>query len=216
MAQGIAVRRAPAALLAALAAGCGSASTHSSTTGAPPTAQTRTAVSTAARTTPAGEIPLGFERYRVDGFSFIAPRGLAPAPNGGVSGLPAGASVEFLTPGGKSLQKTNTQIMVGLNPKLRFDIDQVATNLRAADSTDPSLSDVHTNVSAVTVAGAAGARVVTESYLTRPPNVTAFKRTWLMVSPKPSVLMDLVVIVEPARGGTLNPASVLNSFRLDS
>jgi hypothetical protein len=57
---------------------------------------------------------------------------------------------------------------------------------------------------------------VTESYLTRPPNVTAFKRTWLMVSPKPSVLMDLVVIVEPARGGTLNPASVLNSFRLDS
>jgi hypothetical protein len=35
-----------------------------------------------------------------------------------------------------------------------------------------------------------------------------------MVSPRPGVLVNLVVVNEPWRGGNLNPATVLGSFRL--
>lgn len=68
------------------------------------------------------------------------------------------------------------------------------------------------------MAGAQDVRIVTESYVgngggrTR----TLFRRTWLMVMPNPGLLMDLVVVNEPQRRGTLDPATVLDSFRLDS
>jgi hypothetical protein len=231
-----------ATMLAVLAGGCGTAATQSpgsrsSTTASgpartiaasPATTTATTLPSTSASTStlpplppglpasiPGGTAPPGFVRYNADGFSFLAPSGLKPAPNGGVSGLPGGVSVKFLTHGGDALQLTNTQIIEGFNPKLHFDIDQVATNLRASDSNDPALTHVQTNVSAITVANAAGARIVSESYDTSGPNPVAFKRVWLMVTPRPGVLMDLVVVVEPGRGGTLNPATVLGSLRLD-
>jgi N-acetylmuramoyl-L-alanine amidase len=190
-------------LLAILAGGCGTASTQTSSS----------AVHTATPTPPAA-IPAGFARYQAQGFSFLAPGGLKPARTGGLSGLPRGASVQILTAGGRPLERTNTQIIEGVNPSVRFDIDRVATNLRAADSNNPSLKNVHTSVRAVTVAGAQAARIVSESYVTRRPTATAFRRTWLMVSPKPGTLIDLVVVVEPGHGGTLDPSTVLRSFRL--
>ena len=153
-------------------------------------------------------------RYQENGFSFLAPSGFKPAPNGAVSGLPKTASVRFLTPAGKPIQKTSDQLMLGYNSKLQFDIDQVATNLLASDSNNPSVTHVHTAVSAVTVDGAEEARIVSESYSTRAPNAEAFKRTWLMVVPRAGVLLDLVVVNEPGRGVNLNPATVLGSFRL--
>lgn len=243
MAQAISVRLALATvlatLLAALAAGCGSASSSTSsrapktttadaaattTTPAPANASTQThslnfaaAIPPGLPTSiPGGTTPAGWVRYQENGFSFLAPSGFKAAPNGAVSGLPKTASVRFLTPAGKPIQKTSDQLMLGFNSKLQFDIDQVTTNLMASDSSNPSVTHVHTAVSAVTVDGAEEARVVSESYSTRAPNAEAFKRTWLMVVPRAGVLLDLVVVNEPGRGVNLNPATVLGSFRLDS
>lgn len=211
MAQGIALRLTLAALSAALLAGCGSASsTHTSGAVLP---------TTAAKTSPsarAGTIPAGFARYQGAGFSFIAPSGLGPVANPGITGVPAGASFALLTPGARSPESTNTQIIEGINPHLRGGLGAVATRLEAADANDPSLSQVRTTDRTMTVAGAQDVRVVSESYFgpgggrTR----TLFHRTWLMVSPKSGVLMDLVVVTEPTRGGKLDPATVLDSFRL--
>lgn len=236
MAQAISVRLVLATLLAVLAAGCGSASSSTSgtaphTTTAAAAAAPATATATTSTTThplnfaaaippglptsiPGGTTPAGWVRYQENGFSFLAPRGFKPAPNGAVSGLPKTASVRFLTPAGKPIQKTSDQLMLGYNSKLQFDIDQVATNLLASDSNNPSVTHVHTAVSAVTVDGAEEARIVSESYSTRAPNAEAFKRTWLMVVPRAGVLLDLVVVNEPGRGVNLNPATVLGSFRL--
>jgi hypothetical protein len=75
---------------------------------------------------------------------------------------------------------------------------------------------VKTSISTMTVSGAEDVRIVTESYNgpvgdgTR----TLFHRTWLMVLPRPGLLLDLVVVDEPQRGGMLDPATVLDSFRL--
>jgi hypothetical protein len=235
MAQRIALRVALATLLAALVAGCGSAS---STTSIP--APKTTAVAAAARTIattaththplnfaaaippglptsiPGGATPAGWVRYHEHGFSFLAPRGFELAPDRGVSGLPKTASVRFLTLAGRPIQKTSDQLMLGFNSKLQFDIAQVTTNLMASDSASPSVRNVHTAVSAVTVDGAEQARIVSESYSTRAPSPEAFKRWWLMVVPRAGVLLDLVVVDEPGRGVNLNPATVLGSFRLDS
>lgn len=238
MASGIAVRRtlapmvALAAMAAALAAGCGSASTPASGshTSAASAGLATTSTTTASKplnfaaaippglptSIPGGTAPEGFVRYQGKGFSFLAPRGYKPAPASGVGGMPSDVSVVFLTPGGKPIDQTNSQLIVATNPQLKLGIDEVATELQAADSNNPSLTGVHTAVSAVTVDHAQGGRIVSESYSTKPPNATGFKRTWLIVLPKPGVLMDLVVVNEPGHGGSLNPASVLGSFRLDS
>lgn len=185
-----------AALAALLIGGCGSASK--------PPASAR--------------VPSGYVLYRGSGFSFAVPSGFKPQPDN-VAGLPAG-SATMLTAAGLSPGKTNAQVLVMTNSKLRFTIDQVATNLRESDSTDPSLSHVQTRVGAVTVPGAQEARLVTESYVTRydasQPASGTFKRTWLMVMPKPGTLIDVVVAVEPQRGGNLDVNKVIGSFRLDS
>jgi len=233
MASRIAVRLALAAALAALVAACGSASMTTSSTTSHATAATAATPATSTTTAskplnfaaaippglpasiPGGTPPAGFVRYHSHGFSFLAPAGYKAAPNGAVGGLPKAVSVVFLTPGGAPLQKASTAIIEGFNPELKFDIDEVATQLQASDSSDPSVTGVHTAVSGVTVDRAQEARIVSERYSTKPPGATAFKRTWLMVLPKPGLLMDLVVVNEPGRGGNLNPASVLGSFRLD-
>ena len=225
MAPRLLTRLTAGALLAALAAGCGSASTstssgpsHTVAASAPPA--TSAGTSSTSTTEPAPAIPAGFARYQGDGFSFVAPSGLKAAPDGGISGLPSGASAETLTSGGRSLVSTNTQIMEAYNPRLRTDVSlgEVATSLEAADANDPSVKDIHTSLSTMTVNGAEDVRTVTESYIASDGAhaKTLFHRTWLMVMPRPGVLIDLVVIVEPRRGGTLDPATVLDSFRLSS
>jgi hypothetical protein len=209
-------------LLAVLGAGCGAASTSQSS-GGTSTAASTTAASTPAQTstaTPAPQtIPPGFARYRARGFTFVAPAGMKPAPNGGIPGLPRGASAETLTPGGRRLENTNVQIIEGTNPRLRTDVtlDEVATSLETSDARDRALKGLHTNISTMTVNGAESVRIVTESY-TAPAGHrtrTLFHRTWLMVLPRPGLLIDLVVVDEPQHGGRLNPATVLDSFRLD-
>jgi hypothetical protein len=208
-----------AGLVAGLACGCGgSASSGRAATTSTTASASDTATSGASSTTSAA-IPPGFVRYRGEGFTFLAPPGFKPAPNGRIGGLPRGASAEILTPGGGRVEHTNTQIIEGFNPRLRADVslDQVATGLETADHSDRSEKDVRTNIGTMTVSGAEAVRIVTESYNgpvgdgTR----TAFHRTWLMVMPRPGLLIDLVVVDEPQRGGTLNPAAVLDSFRLD-
>jgi hypothetical protein len=225
MAPRLLARLAAGAALATLAAGCGSASAGTSTGDSHTVASTVPPAAAAAQTAtvttaPAAAIPPGFARYQGDGFSFVAPSGMKPAPGGGINGLPRGASAETLTAGGRSLVRTNAQIMEAYNPRLRTDVSlgQVATSLEAADGNDPSVKDVHTSISTMTVAGAEDVRTVSESYIAAdgPHARTLFHRTWLMVMPRPGVLIDLVVIVEPRHGGDLNPATVLNSFRLDS
>lgn len=164
-------------------------------------------------------IPPGFARYAGADFTFLAPAGFKRAPNGGIEGLPRGATAEILTRGGRRVERTNTQIIEGFNPRLRTDVDldQVATSLETADRSNPSQRNVHTSVSAMTVSGAEQVRLVSESYVgpvgdgTR----TLFHRTWLMVLPRRGLLVDVVVVEEPRRGGTLDPATVLDSFRLD-
>lgn len=206
-----------AALLPALAAGCGSASTTTSATASHATATAATPSPTTT-SAPADAIPAGFVRYQAKGFSFLGPSGLKPAADGGIGGVPSGASAEVLSPGGRRVESTSTQIIALTNPRLRtgVSLDQVATSLEAADANAPSAKDVHTNVSTMTVAGAQQVRIVTESYTAPdgPHTRTLFHRTWLMVLPKPGLLMDLVVVNEPQRGGALNPATVLDSFRL--
>lgn len=225
MAASKAVRIALVAVLAALAGGCGASATDS-TNSASQTSTTRTPSTTSATspasapsTTSGGAVPPGFVRYRGEDFTFLAPRGFKPAPNADVTGLPRGASAEILTPRGGRVERTGTQIIEGFNPRLRRNVslDQVATSLEAADHSDRSVKNVQTNISTMTVSGAEDVRIVTESYNgpvgdgTR----TLFHRTWLMVLPRPGLLLDLVVVDEPQRGGRLDPAAVLDSFRLN-
>lgn len=164
-----------------------------------------------------GRVAAGYALYHGDGFSVAAPSGFKAQP-AHLSGLPAGSSVKVLTAGGAPPEQANAEVFTLVNPNLQFDIDQVATNLRQADSNNPQLSDVHTSVRAVTVAGAQAARVVTESYVARYVSSQPAKgpndRTWLMVLPKRGTLIDVVVANEPARGGNLDPTSVIDSFRL--
>lgn len=206
-------------LLAALAAGCGTASTTTSQPAATSAAAAPT-TTVASTTSSASAVPPGFVRYRAKGFSFLAPAGLKPAPDGGIAGLPPGASAATLTPGGKRFTRSHTQIIEATNPRLRTDVnlDQVATSLQSADASDPSLKNVKTNVSTMTVDHAEQVRVVTETYNgpNGPHARTVFHRTWLMVMPKPGLLLDLVVVNEPQHGGNLNPDTVLNSFRIDT
>ncbi len=221
MAHRLVVTLGVTSLLAGLAAGCGSAATSTSSSAPPAPASSASvapATSPAPATSAAPTIPAGFARYQAEGFTFVAPAGMKPAPDGGIAGLPAGASAATLTPGGKRSAHSNMQIIVATNPRLRagVDLDQVATSLESADANDPSLRHVQTNVSTRTVNGTQQVRVVTESYIG--PNGaharTLFHRTWLMVMPKAGLLMDLVVVNEPQRGGHLDPASVFDSFRL--
>jgi hypothetical protein len=188
-----------AALAAACLAGCGGGGSK----------HTQNSASAAASSTP---LPSGFARYRAYGFTFAAPSDFKVAP-GSVPGLPPGASAQTLTPNGQSPGVANTIIFEGYNPNLQQTIDQVAANLRQADATNPAQTGLQTSVSSVNVPGAQAARMVTESYISDNPH-TLYKRTWLMVLPKPGLLMDLVVVTEPERGATLDPSTVLNSFRL--
>jgi hypothetical protein len=192
--------------VAILAAGCGSAASTTSSRSSDP-----------APAVAAQAIPAGFARYHGSGFTFIAPSGMKPAPDGGVSGLPPRASAVILTPGGSRVEDANVQIIEGINPALGASLDAVALSLESADKGNKAMTNVHTSVGTMTVSGAENVRTVRESYVAEAGDghTTLFHRTWLMVSPKRGTLMDLVVVDEPQRGGTLDPATVLDSFKLD-
>jgi hypothetical protein len=100
-----------------------------------------------------------------------------------------------------------------VNTNLQYTVGQVAANLQRAESTDPSVSQLQMAQRAVAVPGARAARVISESYIAPNPR-TAYERTWLMVSPKPGLLIDLIIVREPYRGANLDPNAVINSFRL--
>jgi hypothetical protein len=80
----------------------------------------------------------------------------------------------------------------------------VALSQETADAHDRPVKNLHTNVSTMTVAGAQDVRIVTESYVGNEAGRTStlFRRTWLTVMLKPGLVMDLVVVNEPERGGT--------------
>jgi hypothetical protein len=220
MAHRVLVTLALTGLLAVAAAGCGTATSTSSSGARTAVTSAAAAPATTSSASPAPAVPPGFARYQGNGFSFVAPSGYKPAPNGGISGLPRGATAETLTPGGESLLRASTEILVATNPRLRTDVGLgvVALSLVTSDKSDPSAKDVQTSISTMTVPDAQDVRTVTESYIgpNGPHASTLYHRSWLMVLPRPGLLMDLVVVNEPRHGGNLNPAPVLNSFRLDS
>jgi hypothetical protein len=150
--------------------------------------------------------------YRGYGFSFALPPGFKRLP-GSTPGLPAGAWSTSFSPAGKGPGVTNTEIVAIVNTNLQYTVGQVAANLRRAESTDPKVSSLQMAQRDVAVPGARAARVVSESYIAPNPH-TAYERTWLMVSPKPGMLIDLIVVREPYRGGNLDPNGVINSFHL--
>ncbi len=199
MANRIAVTLAAAVVVATGLVGCGSSSGASRQSAAP--------VRSSAP-------PAGFTVYHAYGFSFAAPKGLKSVA-GDLQDLPAGASATTLTPQGQSPGVANTMIFAMYNPNLQYTVDQVASNLQKADATNPAETGVQTSISSTHVGGARTARIVSESYTAENPH-TLYRRTWLMVSPRPGTLIDLVVVVEPKRGGTLDPSTVIDSFRLGS
>jgi hypothetical protein len=179
------------ALIAALVAGCGSSLGG-----------------------PSGKVPAGFSVYHGYGFSFGLPPGFKRVP-GSTPGLPAGAWSTSFSPGGQGPAVASSQIVAIVNTKLQYSVGQVAANLRRAESTDPAVSHLHVTDRAVSVHGARAARIVSESYIAPNP-LTAYERTWLMVSPKRGLLIDLIVVREPDRGAKLDPDAVINSFRLSA
>src|SRR4051794_33423024 len=118
MAHRLVVTLSVTSVLAGLAAGCGSATTSTSSSTRQTTA-TSAAVAPATTPTnsPAPAVPAGFARYQAKGFTFVAPAGMKPAPDGGIAGLPAGASAATITPGGKRFARSNTQILEATNPR---------------------------------------------------------------------------------------------------
>ncbi len=150
--------------------------------------------------------------FRGYGFTFALPPGFKRLP-GSTPGLPSGAWSTSFSLGGKGPGVTNTEIVAIVNTNLQYTVGQVAANLQRAESTDPSVSKLQMAQRAVTVPGARAARVISESYIAPNPR-TAYERTWLMVSPKPGMLIDLIIVREPYRGANLDPNAVINSFRL--
>ncbi len=186
------------ALACALAVGCGSTSSRSSH---------RTS-----ELGPTGKTPAGYSVYHGYGFSFALPPGFKRVP-GTTPGLPAGAWSTSFSPAGKGPGVTNTEIVAIVNTNLQYTVGQVAANLQRAESTDPAVSKLQMAQRNVAVPGARAARIISESYIAPNPR-TAYERTWLMVSPKPGLLIDLIVVREPYRGSNLNPTGVINSFHL--
>lgn len=192
-----------AVLTAALATGCASS-----------TRENRAQSSNGAIViAPSASPPAGFSIYHGDGFSFAVPRGyqIQPADNPSV---PLGASATTFSPAGEGSGEANAEITAVVNPNFQYTLAQAAASLGQAEASDPSVSDLHTAARDVTVPGAKEAQVINESYLASNPR-TVYQRTWLMVYPRPGLLIDLVVVLEPDRGATLSPNTVLDSFRLD-
>jgi hypothetical protein len=161
--------------------------------------------------------PSGYSAYHGSGYVVAIPAGFV-GKAGSVPDQPPGSTVTEVTQGGSSAAKAKSEILLLKNPHLKFTLDQVVDNLEQADRTNTSVSDVKVTASKVTVPGARGARIVTESYVAPDspsnPAPTHFDRKWLMVLVRPGVLLDVVVANAPALGGHIDADAVINSFRL--
>lgn len=161
--------------------------------------------------------PTGYSAYHGSGYVVAIPAGFV-GKAGSVPDQPPGSTVTEVTQGGRSAAKAKSEILLLKNPHLKFTLDQVVDNLEQADRTNTSVSDVKVSASKVTVPGARGARIVTESYVAPDspsnPAPTHFDRKWLMVLVRPGVLLDVVVANAPALGGHIDADAVINSFRL--
>jgi hypothetical protein len=161
--------------------------------------------------------PAGYVAYHGGGYVVAMPKGFVAKP-GSVPDQPPGSSVTELTPGGASVVNTNREILLLENPHLQFTLDQVVSNLRQADRTNPEVSHPDLSATTATVPGARAARIVTENYVApispSNPTPTAFHRKWLMVLIKPRVLLDVVVVDAPKTGAVIDADAVIHSFRL--
>jgi hypothetical protein len=161
--------------------------------------------------------PTGYSAYHGSGYVVAIPAGFV-GKAGSVPDQPPGSTVTEVTQGGSSAARAKSEILLLENPQLKFTLDQVVDNLEQADRTNTSVSDVKVSASKVTVPGARGARIVTESYVAPDspsnPAPTHFDRKWLMVLVRPGVLLDVVVANAPALGGHIDADAVISSFRL--
>jgi hypothetical protein len=161
--------------------------------------------------------PTGYSAYHGSGYVVAIPAGFV-GKAGNVPDQPPGSTVIEVTPGGSSAARAKSEILLLENPHLKFTLDQVVDNLEQADRTNTSVSDVKVSASKVTVPGARGARIVTESYVAPDspsnPAPTHFDRKWLMVLVRPGILIDVVVANAPALGGHIDAGAVIDSFRL--
>ncbi len=186
--------------LALAAAGCGASNSSSNSPFAGPR-----------------RVPTGFSVYYGSGFSVAVPTGYE-ATSTAVAGAPAGSTVVRLSSAGSPPQMVNAEVLVAENPHLALSLDQVVNNLRASErATTTRLLAFDTRT--VGIPGAREARLINESYVAplsgSQPIATTFDRTWLMVQPRPGVLLDVIAANEPGRGGTLNLNAVIHSFRLN-
>lgn len=167
----------------------------------------------------AAKPPSGFVVYHGSGFSVSVPKSYV-AQNDQIPSAPAGTHTVRLTPGGQSLDQANTDILLSRNDHTTFPLAQIAANLHKADLGDPDISQVTFSSSPAKVTGARSALLVREAYVS--PYATSgsargrFERTWLMIETKSGGLLDVVVALEPQRGATLNPGTVISSVRLSS
>jgi hypothetical protein len=161
--------------------------------------------------------PSGYTAYHGSGYTVAIPAGFV-GKAGTVPDQPQGSTVTEVTQGGSPAAKARSEILLLENPHLKFTLDQVVNNLEQADRTNTSVSDVKVSASKVTIPGARGARIVTESYVAPDspsnPAPTHFDRKWLMVLVRPGVLLDVVVANAPALGGHVDADAVIDSFRL--
>jgi hypothetical protein len=161
--------------------------------------------------------PAGYTAYHGGGYVVAIPAHFR-AKAGTVPDQPPGSTVTEVTQGGTTASKAKSEILLLENPHLKFTLDQVVSNLEQADRTNTSVSDVKVTATKVSVPGARGARIVSESYVAPDsptnPSPTHFNRKWLMVLVRPGVLLDVVVANAPALGGHIDADAVIDSFRL--
>jgi hypothetical protein len=161
--------------------------------------------------------PAGYSAYHGSGYTVALPGGFIAKP-GTVADQPPGSTVIEATQGGSPAARAEAEILLLENPRLKFTIDQVVSNLEEADRTNTEVSNVQLSAVQATVPGARAARIVTESYVAPDspsnPTPTSFARKWLMVLVKPGLLIDVIVANAPKLGGHIDANAVIDSFRL--
>lgn len=163
------------------------------------------------------QAPAGYSAFHGAGYTVAIPGGFLAKP-GTVANQPPGSTVVDATQGGSAAARSQAEILLLENPRLKFTIDQVVSNLEEADRTNTELANVQVSAVQATVPGARAARIVTESYVAPDspsnPTPTTFHRKWLMVLVRPGLLIDVVVANAPKLGGHIDADAVIHSFRL--
>lgn len=162
--------------------------------------------------------PAGSVRYEALGVSFLGPHGLA-ANREPFPGISSGIPFVRLTPGGVASATANSEVFIIVNPNPRDPLPAVVTKLQASESANRKITDLTSSAATVNVAGARDARTVTESYVSAVSSepgspTTRFHRTFLLMITSAGKLIDMAAVTAPQRGGSLDPAAVIDSVRL--